>query len=505
MKKQFAFVLCIALYLNSTLIQAQSITDTCYAQSKPLTQWSYRKMMRDHYRFTILGTQTPTSGFKVETTKPTITLKGNIFSSYHKEVLVNLELTAGLDNDLMQLFANKKLNGLFKANLGFNVMLRQGNSAKYILGNDFVRHITRKKVCEYREELAKQIDSLLILDALEVFSTPGKVNTSLSGMVDFVINNAKRDEYTISGYERFVGDHTNTVKKGYYKNLIVGMILRYGADAAGNDDDARFAQFVNYLSVKDNRTVLAGKMLSDIKRLFAFKDRSHKYHLKDDFEIETYKDIWTSKRIVWLNVSFTGANASFRLYDAPTNVLVDSNSFLPGVSVSLNFLKKAKEPGKYFFGRAGINVKRVNSLVDLTKFDYKKETIISVSPTEQLKSEKSGIAYQGKLSHGFGVDIPVEIYWAPWTESSIPGIYSKLQYSYGEPWINKNKISIDLGMVWNVTNSEKDSKNVLTIVPYMNWGNILKEYKDEGKLTQKKASELFTVGVKFGIPVSLGK
>jgi hypothetical protein len=343
-----------------------------------------------------------------------------------------------------------------------------------------------------------------VLDALQVYSTPGKINTSLEAIVNFIIDNSKRDEYTISGYERFIGDSLNAAKKQHYTKIVIGMIVRYGADTSVSDQE-KLKRFITNLSIKDNRSVLAGKLLSDIKRLYPFKDTKHKYHLKDDFEIETYKDIWTSKRIMWLNVSLTGSNASFRLYNAATNVLVDSNSFLPGVSVSINFFKKGKEPGKYFFARAAINLKRVNSLVDLTKFDYKKETIISVSPTEQLKSEKSGTAYQGALSHGFGIELPIEMYCAPWKEVAVPGLYGKLQYSYGEPWINKNKASVDVGMVWNVTNSDKDSKNVLTIVPYMSWGNILKEYKDEGKSLQKKASDVFSVGVKFGIPVNLGK
>lgn len=227
--------------------------------------------------------------------------------------------------------------------------------------------------------------------------------------------------------------------------------------------------------------------------------------MKDDFEIEAYKDIWSSKRILWLNVSISGENAAFKLYEAATNMLTDSNSFQPGLTLSLNFFKKYKQPGKYLFVRAALGFKRANNLSELTKFDYKKETIFSVSPTEQLKSEKSGTAYEGKLVQGFGVNIPFEVYWAPWTQEAIPGIYTKLQYNYGDPWLNKNKISFDAGLIWNVTNSDKDSKNVLTIVPYLGWSNILKDYKDAEKTNQRKASELFVVGVKFGVPVNLGK
>jgi hypothetical protein len=63
----------------------------------------------------------------------------------------------------------------------------------------------------------------------------------------------------------------------------------------------------------------------------------------------------------------------------------------------------------------------------------------------------------------------------------------------------------EIGIVWNVVSNDKDSKNVLTIVPYMGWSNLMKEYKNASKTIDKKLSEVFSAGVKFGIPVNLGK
>lgn len=491
-------VLTIFPLVCSRNLFAQESKDPCYTQKKPLSYYAFRKMMRDHYSYTLLGTQTPTSGFKIEMNKPTITIKGNIYSNSSKGVLVNLELTGGVQNDLLQVFAGDQLNSYFKASVGVNVLFPRGNDAKYVMDNKFVKGLIRKKVCEYREEVAKQIDSLLIVSALEDHVTDPA--PTLSNIVTYIITSSRKDEYTIDGYTRPIADLND-----YYKKLLLGMIKKYGADAT-KTDDAMFTDYMQRLRTSTDNSLPSSKLVADINKFSKFKkDRKHKYHLKDEFEIEAYKDIWKSKRISWLNVSFTGFNSSFKMYDAAANALTDSTSFLPSISVSYNFFKKWTPPNKYFFVKAGVVIKRVNSLVDLPKFDYKKETLVTVSVTEELKTEKSGTAYQGIFKHGAGFEIPVEVYWTPWNEAAVPGLYSKVQYSYGSSWINKNKVSLDLGMVWNVANNEKDSKNVLTIVPYMSWANFLTEYKEPTKVTTKKISELFSVNVKFGIPVNLGK
>jgi hypothetical protein len=479
----------------------------CFESEKPLSPFAYRRMMRDHYNFTIMGSNTPVSGFKIETNKPTITLKGNITSPRtEKDLLVNLELTGGLQNDFMQLLSGDDVNGYFKASVGFNKMITQGNSASYVMDDDLLKAMLRKKACMYREEVASQIDTFLVLQALQTYIKPNTTIPVLSDLATgLAIVDAKKDEYTIARYKRPFDDNLASI---YYRNIILEVIKNYGADAKEADEDKRFQKFVK--DFNENRIPAAkiAKLADDYKRLSKFKaDSKHKYRLIDAYEIETYKEVWTSKRITWINVSFAAINSSFKLYDqavAPEK-LIDSNSFLPSVNVSYNYLWKAASANQYFYIRAGVGVRRINSLVDQQSFEYNKETVISVTPTETLKSKKSGTAYMGGLTHGLGFEIPLEVYWAPWTQAAVPGLYSKWQYNYGKAWLNKNKISVDLGMVWNVLNNEKDSKSVLTIVPYANWSNILREYKDATKTEKKKLGELFSVGVKFGIPVNLGK
>lgn len=486
--------------------------DQCYTQTKPLSYFAFQKMMRQHYNFTILGSQTPVSGFKIETNKPTITLKGNIFSSgkneniQKKALIINLELTGGVNNDIQQILSGKQLNGYFKGSLGFNVLFDGGNNAKFILNNDFEKMMIRKKVCEFWGDVQLRLDTALVLLGLEhILNAPVK---TLDETVNHIVILAGQKEYSLKNYSRQetwgrTFPYANI--KTHYRTLVIAMIKKYGADA-NLSENAMFDDFIIKLGTKTNNNLKPGKLVTDFNRCINFKkDALYKYKLIDEFEIESYKAIWTSKVISWLNFSVTGINSSFKLYDAPTNQLLDSTSFLPGINASYNYFKKYSATNKYIYFRFGVGVKRANSLADLQKFDYKKETVINVTPTETLKSEKAGTAYQGALSHGFGFDIPVELFWAPWEHEAVPGLYGKVQYSYGQPWINKNKVSVDIGMIWNVNNTEKDSKNVLTIVPFMSWANLVKEYKDVAKTKQKKMSDLFSVGIKFGIPVNLGK
>jgi hypothetical protein len=476
------------------------LCDTCYRQRLPLTQYSYRKMMRSYYNFTILGTQTPNTGFSVETSKPTITLKGNIIRSKSRQFLVNLELTGGVDDNLMQVFSGGQLNGFFSATLGLNVMFPRGNSAKYVVNDPYLQMITRRKVCDYREELSLQIDSMLALRGLQEASGKNK-GISLSDLAKSLRDSCRANgHYSVDGY--YLRPFADTVQ--HFQKLIAGLIKRYLPEVDTSDQEKMYSTFMGLVGNSYDNTIDYSSLLADVDRLYEFRDPAHKYHLKDDFEVEAYKKIWTSKRICWLNISAAGSNSSFKLYDAGSNSITDGTSFLPSLSVTWNFFKKSAKNSRYFYYRFGVVFKRVNSLTDLDKFDYSKETVITVAPGETLKSTNTGTAYNGALSHGFGFEMPLELYWAPWSREAIPGIYFKPRFNHGEAWINKNKLAVDLGLVWNVVNNDKDAKNLLTIVPYVSWSNFLKEYKEIQKVNSKSLGDLFSVGLKFGIPVNLG-
>jgi len=424
-------------------------------------------------------------------------------------MLVNLELTGGLQNDLMKVFAGDELNGFFKASLGFNFMLEEGggSDAIYQFDNDFTKSLAQRQVCEFREEVSQQIDTMVILQAMEDYAQPHSPLPTLDVFVNYVSSLALKDEYNINGYNRPMND-----RKKYYTDQIIHLITkRYIADkidTSSQKKEAIWTNFVSGLQQKDslNIKIKTSLLLADVKRSAKLRySRKHKYDLWNDFAIETYKDIWKRKTLKWLNVSLAAGNYSFHLYDNITNTVINSNSFLPALTVTYNFYTKWAAPGRFLFIRAGVTGKKENNLIELRKFDYKKETVINTTNGEELKAEKTGTAYAGLLEEGGGIECPLEIYWTPWKFQAIPGLYTKVQYSYSNAWFNRSKLSADLGLTWNVTNSEKDSKNLLTIVPFVSWSNFLKEYSDQIKENKKKLSDLFSVNVKFGVPINLGK
>lgn len=477
--------------------------DSCYNQEEPLNYYAFKKMMRENYNFAIVGTQTPTSGFKFETNKPTITLKGNIISGFDKRMLVNLELTGGLQNDLMKVFAGDELNGFFKASLGFNFMLEGGNDAIYDFDNDFTKELVKRQVCEYREEVSRQIDTMVVLQVLEDYAQPQSPVPTLDAFAKYASGLALKDEYNINGYYRNKPD-------AYYSELIMDLIHKRYMQGNVNDSTAtkeeQWTRFIKSVKSTDSLYIKTPLLLADVKKAAKFKySRNHKYDLWNAYAIETIKDIWVRKTLTWLNVSLAAGNSSFHLYDNITNTVINSNSFLPALSVTYNFYTKWAAPGKFLFIRVGATAKKENNLAELKKFDYKKETVISTGIDEELKSEKTGTAYAGLLKEGGGVEFPLEIYYTPWNFQAIPGLYTKIQYCYSNAWFNRNKLSADLGLTWNVTNSDKDGKNLLTIVPFVSWSNFLNEYSDQIKENKKKLSDLFSVNVKFGVPINLGK
>ena len=249
------------------------------------------------------------------------------------------------------------------------------------------------------------------------------------------------------------------------------------------------------------------KLLDDYRRLKDYQLKDDENFIKKkmyDAEIEVSKDLWTWKAISWINITATGSNANFRLYDELNNTLQDTSSFLPGATVSINALWKGKETHRFVYAKLGFTLAKSNTLVDLPKFNYAKEATISIGPGETMKSKEEGIAYNGKLVEKKATELFLEAYAIPW-RWKLPGVYAKINFRQCDAWINPKKTALDLGIVWSVINDDKDTKNLLTIIPFVSWSNLNDEYKDATKTEFKKRSDLLTAGVKIGVPINVSK
>jgi hypothetical protein len=509
MKNQIIFILVFTLFANLE-VYAQ-ITDR-----NLLSPDAFDKMMTDYFNYALVGSQTPTSGFKVETANPSIALKGNVYSTRYRAFITNLELEGGLNNGIMNLFTKNDLNAYVKGNIGLNFLLPFYKGATYDPSNTELR-LTRNAFYNNKLNLLKQLDTFIVIKII----TDNRLAETFTFEVlkNGVIVENYSPEYRIKNFSRIFRanpenqsvdsiNEEEQAKDRYYEKFIRDLLLGYGAKP---DKDTNTAVlFKNFLAaVKDSNdtTLKYKKLLQDYDRLndLLLKESYSLNYNQYDFEIDLTKVAWEWKRLVWINLSLSAVYNEFKLYDASKNILLDSNSLLPAISFSGNLLWKGKEKHRFWYFKVGGAIQKTNSLLDQPKFNYKKENIISVSSGEELKSVKEGVAYQGELIEKWGWDIGFEFYAIPWTKEFVPGIYTKLLHRYSEAWISQKKLQFDIGTIWNVTSNDKDAKNLLSIVPYVSWSNLRAEYKDATRTEEKKLSELFSVNIKFAIPVNISK
>lgn len=527
----------------------------------PLTASAFRRFIADSYSFALLGSNAPATGIKVQTDKPSISIKGNIFSKRHRWLITTVELTSAVDNNVMQVFSGDKLNTLFKGTVGFNI-LANDNWANYEKQVPTLAYQRYNRAVDKYNSLKGYSDTARVLEVLfgeKILKA--KPEDAYSKLVELLtpINSKKRLEDLDSLYRKAdkicqttkaeiakisadldAGALSATAKKELKKTLNEKIVEFSTSDLERrrihemrsvlrsqkcNDlkivdkifydfdlNESRSKNLTAFLGLVTNYERQPKKMESWIRKSSKYNDISTS--MEDSihaFEIKAVERLWTRRHIRWLNVSPFFSNTNFMQYDSVPNTLTENKSFLFGIKGSYNYLKKWREPHRFFYWSGALVLQKVNSFNDMDSYNYKKSTSIKIpdptNPTiqETITDEESGTAYKGTYKAGFGLDIPAELYCVPWKQAFIPGVYSKVQYSYSDAWINMQKVAVSFGLIWNVSNADKDAKNLLSIVPYAGFSNVIQEYKDEAKTMKRPMHELFLAGVMVGVPINLGK
>jgi hypothetical protein len=480
-----------------------AISTVLYSQTNYISDGAFRKMMQDQYRFAIVGSQVPVSGLKVETANPSITLKGNIVSSKYRAFIMNLELQGGLSDGVMQLFSGQKTSSYFKGTLGFNFLFSK-NKGYYNDLSETEKKMTNHAIKKNLLALTAQMDTFAVIKIITDHKRFHDANffnfTRFADEVeDFASKSLELDDL------KRIDIRSKSQWLLYYKALIRAMLVSYGADSSDNDD-AILTDFRTKVANVDNTTIKTKQILTDYDRLYDLFLKEYDAHnnRQYDFEIALTKFNWNAKSIGWINISAIAANSRFWVYNDGYKTPIDENSFTPGVTISYNRFKTFKEPHRYRFFRFGTTLQRVNNLPELEKFSYKEETVINAPPAT-LTKKTEGTAYRGNLAQEFGYDIFLETYIATFGSAMVPGVYAKPVFRHSKAWLNPTQMSLDLGLVWSITSSDKDAKSLLTIVPYMSWSNVLDGYSNVAKTEKSYASDRFSFNVKFGVPFNLGK
>jgi len=463
----------------------------------PLTDGAFRRYMINQYSYTLLGTNSPTTGLKFETVKPSITLQGNVYVSPGKTFISTLSLTAGVNDGVAEIFSKNKLSSYFQGSASFNwVFNRLGfigsNYGKYGITDIY-------QLCHFRSNaILKYKDLKLAGDTLKILTI-------------------------LTSEELVKVPKWQTIEDAYYKGITIArdaneifrlknIVSFYLADYNKpfcSDLDAALGKFADYwqnpsMDPKPNN-VLVKKYKSLTALSKRYVDSLYTY------EIDAVSDVWTTKHIHWFSLTPSFANTNFAQYNETSKAIDQKSTFTPGLKASLNFLWKYKKPHKYVYWTVSAGIQKVNTLEEMTTYTYKKTEQIKVpnatdpNTAETLTSEESGTGYKGVFDDGFGYNITSELYLVPWRKNYAPGFYLQNGFSHGNPWINKDKVGFMFGLIWNVNSSDKESKNLLSVIPYIKWSNLLKEYRDAAHLEGTPVHDLFSAGIKVGIPINIGK
>ncbi|MFD0939706.1 hypothetical protein [Pedobacter boryungensis] len=473
-------------------------------KKKLLSPYTFNRFLADTYGFTILGSQTPVTGLKFETVKPSITLSGNLVNSKNKTFILNLEISGGVVEDVADIFSSNKLNGYVKASLGFNFLTKY-NSATFPGKTD---------KSPATAEMGNRLSDFALLDSLKrinYYTRIAAIHKALNDQRFF-------DSPNLATFSKIYAETKKTDLANYNltqeKVLLLKVLASYGITQP--DVNLALKSFVDRwknLGKKDpvNNTPLSDTITTSYGMLFQknYRDALKTIELaKDslsDTEMRMFKDIYNTVSLKWINISPIVGNTAFHLYDASLGSISSRHSLTLDLKMSFNYLfKYQKNPGRFIFVSGGITPKRTNSLADIDKFSYKtSEQIIKIG-NETITDETTGVAYRGNYLNGFGLDVFLEAYFCLAKSKFVPGLYTKISYAYGEPWVNDHQFPAELGIIYNLPSSDKDSKNLLSIIPYVSWTNLNKSVHYATRTNESLHSK-FAVGLKVGVPINIGK
>lgn len=495
MKCTTSIALLLSCALTSTAQDLEKLQDlgnnynkiiNCDNTIKPLSNKAFDRYLTNHYSYTILGDASPSTGVKVGTSTPSISLKAPLFKDRSNSFISTLELQAGTDTKLFEVFSENKISSTFKATLGLNFLL-PANWANFKSKNQYILCNLRENGNKKYADLLSEANKTAVLEALMdqmVMDSPDE------GTLRKILNNTKIPDSDI-------------------KSAIQELAKALTIPTDGIDPYTLISQIANSWKAYSNKLTEKEAFLKTYNTRVSFNRKM--IDSLYNFEIQQVEKLYTKRFVWWINASPYVSNTNFKQYNVSAITLVDNSSFLYGIKASLNAFWKFTEPHKFAYLVLSVIPQKLNSLDELTKYSYKKSTEIKFldpakpNDKETISKEEPGTAYEGIFRSGYGTEILAEAYLVPWNQSYIPGFFAKASYSSSEHRLNKERTAVYLGLVWNITNSDKTVKNLVSILPYAGWSNLSTQYKDESKSKIVPLHDLFTAGIQIGIPINIKK
>jgi len=476
--------------------------------NNPLSTYAFNRYIIDNFNFAILGTSIPTTGIKVETAKPSVTLSGNLHVSKTKTKIFNLELTAGSRENIAEIFSQNKTSGYLKASVGFN----------FLLGTNYA-NFTPLQPKLRTDGLSFEATKLMIMDSLarvNKYVRIAMIHKALADTLFFkdpslsVFKDLYLKAYKITDDPNFFTRDSVMIKE---------VLARYGVkDELIQDGLASFVK--RWRNAESNKSASLGynQPAPDMINRFQaalfeknYKEGEKVIELAEDSianaEIKLYGKRYNNYTLFWGNVSPSISNTSFEYYDdGAVKTLETKNSFVPATKFAISMFRRYPSvSGKFYLVTFSLTPKRTSSLEDMSKLNYKKSTGSTklADSLSSVNADESGIAYKGNYKVGFGIDANLEGYLSPWKHRFIPGFYIRIAYLYGRPWINQRQVPAEFGLLYNLNSSAKDAVNLLSLIPYVGWTNLKSSIKSNGDAVP--LHDKFQFGLKLGIPINIGK
>lgn len=465
---------------------------------------AFDKMIVRDITYAIVGEQTPTSGVKLDISKPEATVSG-VFERKDKLVaLIGFDFKGGITDRNFSIFKGfNSFNTAFEARTSFHIIPARSSASygtsseaaarRYVIGLN--NTLLQQKVDLFRDTF--YVAALIRRQHLGMLY----IGKSEADILPTTLNDGQKRIFLFFGQKLFGWDGSYDLDDGLVTFLHgVPQI----ATADGQHHPERFKEDV--ITLYDRyKKIYDG--LSD---------------WETDQQIANAATVWTAKKYWWFTISpvaRTEKMITYRTqYDGKDSLYFKTDyQFYYGATAFINHYIVYPNKVAHFI-RLGFTGMHTNNLTSLSSYNYETRSPIFSTPKMNAEKVKSGSAYNyNDIKNGFASQLSVDYYLLP-LNTLVPGLYasSSLNYSklYQLPGIadradDKTQISLEGGLVFNINSREKDKeKSLLSFLFYVRSEDLTDKRRTDITTGLEESRDDFlgrnlSFGVRVGIPITL--
>jgi hypothetical protein len=506
------------LILFPSLASAQTTKN--FKNIDPLPAKAFDLMIVQDITYAISGEATPTTGIKVDITKPEGTISGSFGPKKHwvPWSLFTFELKGGVTDRSFNLF-----KGFSSANSAYEIRpsfhFTRGNSSKY--GHN--PEATRKKLVVYAKNEQVNLHSQILADSFAVISRIREIHLM---QIDQLQNTPKPGQPMAQAvpYQTVVPDD----KK--HRRIAIHFLKRIlKKDNLNVDENTKIDDIFKELSVatldsSGNLNAFVATYNDQVSIIYRKYEGLQKNCELTDLNkmIANSSEIWTQKTYQWWTVSpfirTEKVNEFFAKYQNKDSSYFKSDyRFFFGFNGYYNrYIVVPKKVAQLF--RLGLAISRSNNLTSLSSYNYEVRDPFFTYGKSVTEKTKTGTAYNhSDIQQGWLKQLTAEYYLLP-LKSLIPGLYissninqSKLYnlINFKDRQNDQWQIGVEGGLVFNINSREKDKeKSVLSILAYIRHEDVTDSQRTSLKTNLTESSTDFkkrniSVGLRVGIPITL--